>query len=203
VKREDYLRHPTRPLELSKVKTVADLVEAFGGTSFQSRNLHRAMQIWGRALAEEDCIVFLGLSGAMVPAGMRKVVVDLMRSRCIDVLVSTGANLYHDLYEGRGGSHFLGHELVDDVELAKYDIDRVYDTYADDLVFHQLDITIGELAAGLEARPWSTREFLREAGRTFKLKDSIVGTGYEEDVPIFCSTFHDSGWGIGWTRTYK
>ena len=203
MKREDYLRHPTRPLELSKVKTVADLVEAFGGTSFQSRNLHRAMQIWGRALAEEDCIVFLGLSGAMVPAGMRKVVVDLMRSRCIDVLVSTGANLYHDLYEGRGGSHFLGHELVDDVELAKYDIDRVYDTYADDLVFHQLDITIGELAAGLEARPWSTREFLREAGRTFKLKDSIVGTGYEEDVPIFCPTFHDSGWGIGWTRMYK
>ena len=203
VKREDYLRHPTRPLDLSKVKTVADLVEAFGGTSFQSRNLHRAMQIWGRALAEESCIIFLGLSGAMVPAGMRKVVVDLIRSRCVDVLVSTGANLYHDLYEGRGGLHFIGHENVDDVELAKYDIDRVFDTYADDKVFHQLDKSIGELAASLPPRAYSTREFLREAGKSFQTKDCIVGTAFEEEVPVFCPTFHDSGWGIGWTRMYQ
>ena len=139
----------------------------------------------------------------MVPAGMRKVVVDLIRTRCIDVLVSTGANLYHDLYEGRGGFHFIGHENVDDIELAKYDIDRVFDTYADDKVFHQLDKDIGELAATLPPRPYSTREFMREAGKAFQTKDCIVGTAYEEDVPIFCPTFHDSGWGIGWTRMYQ
>jgi deoxyhypusine synthase len=185
------------------VRTVADLVEAFGGTSFQSRNLYRAMQIWGRALAKDDCVIFLGLSGAMVPAGMRKVVVDLVRSRAVDVIVSTGANLYHDLYEGTGGLHFLGSAEVDDHELARHDIDRVYDTYADDLSFHQLDKTIADLAAGLENRPYSTREFLRETGRRLKTKDCIVGTCYDEEVPIFCPTFHDSGWGIGWTRMYS
>jgi deoxyhypusine synthase len=202
VKREEYLQHPTRPLDLSQVKTVGDLVEAFGGTSFQSRNLHRAMKVWAAALAEPDCAIFLGLSGAMVPAGMRRVVVDLVRARCVDVIVSTGANLYHDLYEGTGGLHYLGHVEVDDEELARHDIDRVYDTYADDKSFQGLDHMIADLAAGLPPRPYSTREFLREAGRVFKLKDSIVGVCYAENVPIFCPTFHDSGWGIGWTRMY-
>jgi len=202
VKREDYLRHPTRPLELSQVKTVADLVEAFGGTSFQSRTLHRAMRVWGEALAEPDCCIFLGLSGAMVPAGMRKVVVDLVRARCVDVLVSTGANLYHDLYEGTGGLHYLGHPQVDDEELARHDIDRVYDTYADDKSFQKLDAVIANLAAGLEPRPFSTREFLLAAGREFKTSECIVGVCAQEGVPIFCPTFHDSGWGIGWARMY-
>jgi deoxyhypusine synthase len=202
LKREDLLKHPTRPLELTQIETVGDLVEAFGGTSFQSRNLHRAMHIWGQALKEESCVIFLGLSGAMVPAGMRKVVVDLVRHRLVDVVVSTGANLYHDLHEGLGGFHYLGADQVDDVELARLDIDRVYDTFADDRVFHQLDKSLGEVAAGLEPRTYSTREFFVEISRQLQPKDCIVATCYEEEVPIFCPTFHDSGYGICWTRMY-
>jgi deoxyhypusine synthase len=119
------------------------------------------------------------------------------------VLVSTGANLYHDLYEGLGGLHYLGHPSVDDEELARHDIDRVYDTYADDKTFQTLDCDIGDLAASLEPRAYSTREFLRIAGQRMKTREAIVGVAAEEGVPIFCPTFHDSGWGIGWTRMYQ
>lgn len=202
MKREDLLKHPTQPLELTRIRTVADLVEAFGGTSFQSRNLHRAMHIWGQALEEESCVIFLGLSGAMVPAGMRKVVVDLVRSRLVDAVVSTGANLYHDLHEGLGGFHYKGSVHVDDVELAKLDIDRVYDTFADDKAFHVLDQKLADLAAGLEPRSYSTREFFVEVARQLKPKDNIVAACYEAGIPIFSPTFHDSGYGIGVARMY-
>jgi deoxyhypusine synthase len=133
---------------------------------------------------------------------MRKVVVDLIRHRLVDAIVSTGANLYHDLHEGLGGFHFKGSEHVDDVELAHLDVDRVYDTFADDREFHALDKRLGDLASRLEPRPYSTREFFVEVGREMKPKDCIVGTCYEEGVPVFSPTFHDSGWGIGWTRMY-
>lgn len=203
MKREDYFQHPTRPLEMDKIRTVGDLVEAYGGTSFQSRNLHKAMRIWGRALEEESCAIFLGLSGAMVPAGMRRVVVDLIRHKFVDAIVSTGANLYHDLHEGLGGSHYMGHPHVDDEELARLDIDRVYDTYADDTAFQKLDEKLADFALNkLEARPYSTREFLQEVGREYRPKDSIVGACFEEGVPAFCPTFHDSGYGIAISRAY-
>ncbi len=202
MKREDYFQHPTRPLELSRIQTVGDLVEAFGGTSFQSRNLHRALHIWGRALQESSCVIFLGLSGAMVPAGMRRVVVDLIRGRFVDAIVSTGANLYHDLHEGLGGRHYLGSPHVDDEELARFDIDRVYDTYADDMAFQELDESLAEFALGLEPRPYSTREFLQCVGRHYRPRDSIVGICFEEGIPVFCPTFHDSGYGIAAARMY-
>lgn len=202
MKREDYLQHPTRPLELDRVRTVGDLVEAFAGTSFQSRSLHRALTIWGRALQERSCVLFLGLSGAMVPAGMRRVVVDLVRHRFVDAIVSTGANLYHDFYEGMGGKHYQGHTRVDDEELARHDIDRVYDTYADDLAFQKLDENLAEFASKLEPRSYSTREFLLEVARHYRPKDSILGVCAEEGVPVFCPTFHDSGFGIAVSRLY-
>jgi len=203
MKREDYFQHPTRPLEMDKIHTVGDLVEAFGGTSFQSRALHKAMRVWGRALEEKSCAIFLGLSGAMVPAGMRRVVVDLIRHKFVDAIVSTGANLYHDLHEGTGGMHYMGHPHVDDEELARYDIDRVYDTYADDNAFQKLDETLAEFSLRkLEVRPYSTREFLYEVGREYRPKDSIVGACFEEGIPVFCPTFHDSGYGIAVSRAY-
>lgn len=202
MKRDDYLKHPTRPLELERIHSVADLVEAFGGTSFQSRNLHRAMQVWGRALQEPSCVLFLGLSGAMVPAGMRRVVTDLVRHRLVDAIVSTGANLYHDFYEGTGGKHYIGHHIVDDEELARHDIDRVYDTYADDLAFQKLDESLSDFGSRLEARPYSTREFLLEVARHYRPKDSILGVCADEGVPVFCPTFHDSGFGIATSRMY-
>ncbi len=138
----------------------------------------------------------------MVPAGMRKVVVDLVRHRLVDAIVSTGANLYHDLHEGMGGFHYKGSEHVDDVELAELDVDRVFDTFADDRAFHILDRKLATMGATLEPRSYSTREFLVEVARQLTPKDCIVGVCHEEGVPIFSPTFHDSGYGIGIARMY-
>ena len=69
----------------------SDLMRRLGGTSFQARGLATATDIWRRAL-EDDVTIFFGLAGAMVPAGMREVVVYLIKNRMIDCLVSTGAS---------------------------------------------------------------------------------------------------------------
>ena len=196
-----YLSHPTRPIVPKAGMTCDRLLRDLEGCSFQARQLALAAKIWAEAL-DEDIIVMFGLAGAMVPAGMRKVVTTLMENRFIDVVVSTGANLYHDLYETAGSYHYLGSPNVDDTKLRGEKVDRIYDTFADEDGFVSLDRKVGKWAAKtLEDRPYTTREFLnllgREANRVSKGEQGILSTAARLGVPVYCPAIGDSSIGIG------
>jgi deoxyhypusine synthase len=150
-------------------------------------------------LADKDAVIFFGLSGAMVPGGMRKVIRDMIELNMIDVLVSTGANLYHDIFESQGYNHFVGSTAIDDCKLRELRIDRIYDTFADDTLFLEVDRLFIDFARTLEKRYYSTREFFFELGKKTRDKDSLIRAAYNSKVPIFCPTIHDSGIGIGLT----
>ncbi|HER43894.1 MAG TPA: deoxyhypusine synthase [Candidatus Eisenbacteria bacterium] len=204
MKKGKLLSFPTKPIELSPGMTCSELLEGLEGCSFQGRNLARAAKIWTRALGE-DVTVWLGLSGAMVPAGMRRVIVSLMERRYIDVLVSTGANLYHDLHETVGNFHYIGSHHADDRELRDRKIDRIYDTYADEDQFMALDGEIAAWAVGaIEERPYTTREFLhllgKEAGRRSGGEKGILSTAAALDIPVYCPAIGDSSIGIALTE---
>jgi deoxyhypusine synthase len=196
-----YLSHPTRPIELTAGMTCDELLTGLEGCSFQARAIALAARIWTEAL-DEDIVVWLGLAGAMVPAGMRKVLVTLMEHRFIDVIASTGANLYHDFYETAGSFHYLGSPNVDDTKLREDMVDRIYDTFADEEGFMSLDRRIGKWATRtLEERPYTTREFLhllgKEADRVSKGRQGILSTAYRKGVPVYCPAIGDSSIGIG------
>jgi deoxyhypusine synthase len=200
VKRK-YLTHPTRPIEIKAGMTCDELLEGLEGCSFQARGIAHAARIWAEAL-DDDIIVWLGLAGAMVPAGMRKVLVTLLEHRFIDVIASTGANLYHDFYETAGSFHYLGSPNVDDAKLRENMVDRIYDTFADEDGFVSLDRKIGKWATKtLEERPYTTREFLnllgQEANRVSKGEQGILSTAYRKGVPVYCPAIGDSSIGIG------
>ena len=170
MKKGKLLSSPTRPIEVSPGMSCSDLLTGLEGCSFQGRRLGRAAGIWTRAL-DEDVTVWFGLSGAMVPAGMRKVVVSLLERRFIDVVVSTGANLYHDFHETIGNYHYLGSHHADDRKLREERIDRIYDTYADEKEFIALDKYIGKWAVEtLEDRSYfsSCSDGKRVSGRKVK-----------------------------------
>jgi deoxyhypusine synthase len=116
------------------------------------------------------------------------------------VLVSTGANLYHDLHETRGQHHYVGSAHADDAALAEDRIDRVYDTYASEEEFIGNDNWIAGFAATLEKRPYTSRELLYQLGghlwKTTK-QDGILTAAYRANVPIFCPAIADSSIGMG------
>lgn len=204
MKKGKLLSYPTKPIEISAGMTCSELLEGLEGCSFQGRRLAQAAKIWTRAL-EEDVTVWMGLSGAMIPAGMRKVIVSLMEHRYIDVLVSTGANLYHDLHETVGNFHYIGSSHADDRELRDAKIDRIYDTYADEDQFMALDEEIGKWAIGaIEERPYTTREFLHllgtEAARRSGGEKGILSTAAALDIPVYCPAIGDSSIGIALTE---
>ena len=93
VRENEILSRPTRPLQIDRRKNAAALLEKMQGISFQGRNLATAYQVWKRMLGDRTMIM-MGMSGAMVPAGMRRVVVYLIRNRLIDCLVSMEGHKY-------------------------------------------------------------------------------------------------------------
>lgn len=167
--------------------------------SFQGRNLGKAYQAWADALRDETTIMF-GLSGAMTAAGMRKLVVHLIKNRMIDCLVSTGANLFHDIYESLGHPHYIGSEHADDMELFHKRLDRVFDTYADEVQFRKLDWYLGHFMVEVAGdRRIGTREFfelLADRLAPHIVEDGIVTAARKHGVPLYSPAIADSSYGI-------
>lgn len=195
-----FLRSPTQPMEVKK-RSVSELLDAMRDTGFQGRSLGEAAAAWAEMLEQKNLTIFLGLSGAMVPAGMRKVIAFLIRERMIDCLVSTGANIFHDCHEALGGKHYKGTAHANDEELFKHGIDRIYDVFALEQQFRSVDLLIAEFVKKLEAKDYSSREFLQLLGEEILKRggdiDSIIVSAYKSNVPIFVPALNDSSIGIG------
>ncbi|MFH1754311.1 MAG: deoxyhypusine synthase family protein [Candidatus Latescibacterota bacterium] len=202
MQRKQLLHKPTEPITVVCDMTTDELLSRMENISFQGRQLARAARIWEQAM-RSDAYVMMGLAGAMTAGGMGRLVAQLIENRYIDCLVSTGANLFHDIYETLGYHHYLGSPDADDEQLCHHKIDRIYDTYADENQFEQIDRWIGTWAGdALEDRPYSTREFLYELGREVRRKAKgdyagILSTAAQYQVPVFCPAIGDSSIGIG------
>src|SRR6476646_10637848 len=194
-----FLRAPIEPFAIVADAAASDLLARMERISFQGRNLAIARRIWEKMLAG-DCTIFLGMAGALSAGGMRMVVSYLIANRYIDCLVSTGANLYHDLHETRGRHHYLGSPHEDDAALQAEHIDRVYDTYAKEDEFCENDEWIAAFALTLERRPHTSREFLYKLGEYLWKEtgqDGILTAAFKANVPIFCPAIADSSIGMG------
>src|ERR1700704_1457694 len=198
-KKSRFLQTPIEPFAVAPGLTADQVLARMERISFQGRNLATAHRIWQKML-QDDVTIFLGMAGALSAGGLRLIVAHLITHRYVDCLVSTGANLYHDLHETRGQSHYIGSPHADDAALADEQIDRVYDTYASEEEFVGNDNWIADFTATLGNRPYTTREFLYLLGRhlwTTTGRDGILTAAYRANVPIFCPAIADSSIGMG------
>jgi deoxyhypusine synthase len=200
MQRKEILRKPVKHLRIKGKLSVDQLVQQFEDSgSFGAGRVSTACNIYERMVRDDDCTVFLALAGAMVPAGMRSLVADLIRENLIDVLVTTGANMIHDALEAIGGHHYRGHWFVDDYMLYKNHVYRIYDVFVPEEDFIKLDIELAkiydQIAAEYKGKPLSSRDFAWELGKRLKDPDSILRAAYEEKAPIFIPAVRDSEFG--------
>ncbi len=178
------------------------IVDAMADMSFTSRDLGRATKIYNDMLADKDCTVCLVIAGSTSAGGCMDLYAELVRNNMVDLIVATGATIVDmDFFEGLGHKHYQALEIPDDDTLRSLYIDRIYDTYIDEEALQNVDHTIFEIAETLEAKPYSSRAFIREMGKYLvehgKKDNSLVKLAYEHDVPIFCPAFVDSSAGFG------
>jgi deoxyhypusine synthase len=187
---------PVTQIHIQPGMTVNELVSAMGGAgAYNGGSLHRAAEIYERMLRDEKTTKFFGLAGAMVPAGMGGIVSDLIRDDHIDILVSTGANLTHDIIEAIGCRHFHGTAFCNDVELRHDEINRIYDVYLPNEAFGHFEEFMQDVYGKLEPESTvSISGLLRHIGSN--LTSGILHTAARKEIPVYCPAVQDSMVGL-------
>ncbi len=200
-KKQEFLKSKVEHIDIRAIDAV-DIIDSMKKMSFSARDLASAAEMYNRMLADRNCVIFLTIAGSTSAAGCMQIYADMVKHNMVDAIVATGASIVDmDFFEALGFRHYQGSPHVDDRELRRLYIDRIYDTYIDEEQLQHCDKTVTEIADQLPPRPYSSREFIREMGRYLtknaKKKDSLVQVAYENDVPIFCPAFSDSSAGFG------
>jgi len=180
-------------LDIEPEMTVEALVEGMSHCGFGARRLAGAVKIYEQMLAGEYTNFFT-LSGAMVPAGMRNIVSGLIRSGHIDVLVTSGANLVHDIIESFG-AHCLGTPDSDDAALRAEGLSRIYDLYLRDEDFIKFEELMQSILPNRIERI-SGAELMKAIGSQISDKRSILRSACDRDIPVFCPALPDSMIGL-------
>lgn len=191
------------PLRLSGNDSVRAMVdEVFAKSGFNGRRLAEACKIYARML-NDDATVALTLAGAMTPIGMSGPIISLIENGFVDFIISTGANLYHDLHRPFDYPVVQGHFYVDDNALADKGIARIYDTFIqDEETLMATDRVILDAIKRLDAGgSVSTAELHRAIGLEVAEtaphpEKSFLAAAASHDVPVYCSAPGDSSIGM-------
>lgn len=185
----------------------SELIDFFGQTGYNARRLAEAAETI-REMIDSDATICLTLAGAMTPIGLGKAIATMIENGFIDWIVSTGANVYHDLHFAYDLPVRQGYHDVDDDLLYKNQIVRIYDTYikevgtlqAQDIIIQKNMKTKKSSMASNSLNP-STADLTYELGKAVKRdskhpEKSFVVAAYEENVPIYIPAISDSSIGL-------
>ncbi len=200
-KKKDFLRQPVKHIDIKSFDSTP-IIDAMRDMSFTARDTAAAADILDMMIDDPDCTIILCIAGSTSAAGCMQIYVDMVKHNMVDAVVATGASIVDmDFFEALGFAHYKGSPSVDDTQLRRLYIDRIYDTYIDEEQLQVCDNTVKKIADALAPRAYSAREFIRQMGRYLvdhaARHDSLVETAYEHDVPIFCPAFSDSSAGFG------
>jgi deoxyhypusine synthase len=180
------------PIKIREGMSVRELVSDMEGTGFGGGKVAKASRIMKEMFSDSDCKIFFGAAGALVPAGMRDVLIDMLSH--VDVFVTTGAMLTHDLVEALGESHYLTESPFNDMELNKKGLDRMYNVLMENKVYEKLE--------SFFERNWeefqkcsNIKELLWKIGELTPSR-SLLKVCYEKKIPVFCPALADSGIGL-------
>jgi deoxyhypusine synthase len=197
---KDKLR-PIYPLDLSKVKTIDDLVRAMGDTAYTARQIGDAADVLEAMARDKDCFVVMTLAGALTVGKMGLIFCDLIESGIVKAIVSTGALMAHGLVEATGRSHFrYDPSKMDDNELFLAGYNRVYDSLEPetnlDHVEEVVDGILEEWDPNEVVCSWKLHKRIGEFLKKNTKGRGILKSAYEHNVPVFVPAFSDSELGL-------
>jgi len=183
-------------IQLTRGITVAQLIKEMDACGvLGAGKIGKAAKLVTRMFKNPDYTVFLTLAGALVPGGLRNIIAQLIAKGHVNVVVTTGANMVHDMVEALGYRHKVGTFRAEDKQLKRKDIGRIADIYIEHKVFKDLEKWLYRI---LEEIPEQKRqrispsELLLEIGKRIDDEDSILATAARKNVPVICPGLPDS-----------
>src|ERR1700694_3544207 len=194
------------PRRVTPNMTVVELID----TQFQAYNaarLNEAARLYVEEMLalENDVTIGMTLAGALTPAGMGGCLITLMEYGFVDFIISTGANLYHDMHHALAMTLHRGDFRLDDTKLQEEGVIRIYDILFEDKVLLDTDAFVRACLKSLPERPISTSELHYHLGRELlkagvNPEYSVLAQAAAWNVPIYTSSPGDSSIGMNVAR---
>ncbi len=188
-------------MKLTKGMSLNELVKQYQRAGvLGAGRVARATQIVKKIFTDSDYFVFLAMAGPMVPGGLRNIISYLVKTRRIHAIVTSGANVVHDVLEAIGGHHVKGTLHADDRELAKQQLGRAGDVYVETTGFEKFEETIravlSKTSEAERTEGLSPSELIKKIGKYVRDENSIIHQAVQKEVPIFCPGILDSMLGL-------
>src|SRR5690349_22974554 len=194
------------PRRIQPGMTVVELIDQ-QFQAYNSARLSEAARLFTEKMLdpEQDVTIGLTMAGALTPAGLGGCILTLMEYGFIDFIISTGANLYHDMHHALAMSLHRGDFRLDDTKLQEEGVIRIYDILFEDKVLLDTDAFVRECLRSLPNRPIATSELhyhlgiqLLKAG--VKPEYSVLAQAAAWNVPIYTSSPGDASIGMNVAR---
>ena len=191
---------PLAPLDLSKIRSVDDLVRAMGNTAFTARQIGEGADVLEAMARDQDCFVVMTLAGAMTVAKQGLIITELVDRGIVKAIVSTGALMAHGLVEATGRSHFRYNPEVSDEELYESGYNRVYDTLEPEQNLDDVEAVMHEVLEAWDANEvmcsWKLNRAIGQFLSKHRAGRGILKSAFEKNVPVFVPAFTDSELGL-------
>jgi deoxyhypusine synthase len=185
-------------MDIKDGMSVLELIEQMGRSGvLGAGRMYRATKLLAETLDDDDTTIFLSVAGPLVPGGLRKIIRNMIENDMVDVLITSGANITHDLLEAFGGRHHYG-MTGDDETLCQQGMGRIGDLYTKSEDFEVFEKEITKIMSDIVKKEnnLTIREFLTEIGSTLSDEESILKTAARKGVPIYAPGLIDSMLGL-------
>ena len=192
---------PLESLDLGKVDTFSELLEAMGKTSFSGRKLAEAYEVLLELASDKECSLILTISGAMTVAKQGTIICEMIDRGMVNAIVATGALIAHGLTESIGLTHYRMDPGHNDSELYDKGYNRIYDTVELESNLNRVEELVRSVLEKNtpEDGTWSSARFCRATGKALAELDEgrgILRSAWERNVPVFIPAFTDSEIGL-------
>ncbi len=182
-------------MRLHRKITVDELVKEMQDAGvLGAGRMGKAAELIAEMFSDPDYTVFLSIAGAMVPAGLRNIISYLVDQEFVNAIVSTGANMVHDMVEALGFDHYIGSFMAEDEKLRRKGFGRIGDIYVSQKAFQNLEKWLNKILKTLpehKRRQIAPYELLNEIGKRVEDSGSILARAAERSVPVFCPNLAD------------
>ena len=163
----------------------------------------KAVRILNEMFYNKDYCKMLSIAGPIIPGGLRQILIDLVDENLINCIITTGANVTHDMLEGLGHRHVVGSETADDEVLRKKGLSRIYDLFVKQDAIEDLERTTRKMLDHIpdeNRKNIASYELLWNFGKQMQDRNSLISVASRKRTPIFCPGIFDSMLGLDlWT----
>jgi deoxyhypusine synthase len=180
---------------VNKNTKICEIVEKFyfsGG--FMSKNLALGAKILGEMLDDKKCLKMLSFPACIISTGLRGPIIQLVREREIDLIITTCGTLDHDIARTKS-FYEHGDFMANDSELLKEGKHRLGNVFIKKENYGEtIEQFMDKIAEGLNEKRLSTYELCWEIGKNLN-ESSLLYWCWKKKTPVIVPGISDGAVG--------